>query len=492
MAKYQIDTDGGTFEVETEDAPAVDPVHHSSSGNVARAGTSAGPYKNVANSLDMLSNVPSSTANIVKGATELAKPDTWKSFGKTIIGGLQKMTPDTPSHGNRQFIPNWDAVVAGQGDRYGSMRALGTTLTNDPAGVASDASAVAGGVSGAMRGAAGGARMLRLPRVASGMERTANTAAAVSDASNPLLYAGRALSQIPIPEKFTPRGLYGSALKIPAGSASPAERDAVVSTGIREGIPASRGGFDEAGKRVDALNGEIANKIAGESERQGAVVQPREVAAKVEDIRPTFSEQVNPSADVASLEKSKQEFLDKHSIKAPYTKIEPNPYSDSFGGFVPTGEGVTKIEQPFTLSQAQAEKTGTYRQLRKKYGELGSADVEAQKQLARGLKDEIAKRVPGLSELNARDAALIELEQRLSRFVAREGNKNTVGLIPAVLSGGSETGLLATLAMDNPYIKSQIAIVMDRAKKLKGAATNTARTVNAAGSAGNALYQGKQ
>lgn len=296
-----------------------------------------------------------------------------------------------------------------------------------------------------------------------------------------------------VAKKFAPQKLYQSALKPPPVMLTPAERTAVVNTGLREGIPVSNGGFNKTIKLTDALNTEIADRIGERSSELGPVISPSSVAQRVEQRRPLFQNQVNPDADMGALTGSKREFLQKHTTEAPYTKIAP---SDEGAGFYPVGQGTTSIENPMTLAEAQAEKQGTYRQLRKKYGELSSADVEAQKALARGLKEEIVERYPELAGLNQRDSSLIALEEQLARFTGREGNKNVLGLIPAVVGTGAGMmaghgpegaaagglGTLAILALDNPEIKSRLAIALSRAQgsavgKGLGAARNATKGV---------------
>lgn len=263
-----------------------------------------------------------------------------------------------------------------------------------------------------------------------------------------------------IPERMSPEGIYQSALRPSLAKKNLPKIDSEVKTGLREGIPVSRKGLAQTDAAIEDTNAEIADKLQQKSDQFGPVVSPSAVASRVEQVRPTFAEQVNPEPDLSVLSKSKQQFLDRHTTEAPYTKLRPG-MDEAEGTLVPDGEGSTPIEQPMTLSEAQAEKQGTYRQLRKKYGELGSADVEAQKALARGLKEEIVKRVPELAGLNARDSALIDLQAQLEKMVAREGNKNLLGLVPAVMSH-NPTGFLATLMMDNPVVKSKIAIALDR------------------------------
>lgn len=265
-----------------------------------------------------------------------------------------------------------------------------------------------------------------------------------------------------IGNKLNPSQLYGRALK-PSTKMRVPDRDKLIQTGLDERIPVSREGYEKTTGLTDSLNDEINQKVQSASAAQGPVIDPVSVANRTMDAQRKFSKQVNPTADVAAVQNSRNEFLAKHS--SPGTNNAP-----------PT-------VNPMTIAEAQAEKQGTYQQLRKKYGELGSADTEAQKALARGLKEEIVSRVPELQQLNERDSALIGLEQALAKYVGREENKNSVGLIPSILlgtmtggaihgaegaaAGGAVSGIarLAALAIDNPEIKSKLAIAMTRVAK---------------------------
>jgi hypothetical protein len=276
--------------------------------------------------------------------------------------------------------------------------------------------------------------------------------------------AGRIASKVKATSEVpgVSRRLYQSALKPQTGAAlSEADRAKIIETGVREGIPVTPRGLQRVESVIEDLNREVGEKIAERSEQMGPTIRPKDVAQRVEETRPTFEQQVNPADDVAALDKSKAEFTAKHTEEIPYTKIEP---SLEDGKLTPVGEGVIKQEKPLTLSGAQAEKVGTYRQLRKKYGELGSASTEAQKALARGLKEEIYARFPELKALNAREGALIGLEEQLARYVARHGNRDMVGIgTPIKMLPGGKLAGLALGALEFPGIKSRLAIALDRA-----------------------------
>lgn len=110
---------------------------------------------------------------------------------------------------------------------------------------------------------------------------------------------------------------------------------------------------------------------------------------------------------------------------------------------------------------AQDMKKGTYRVIAGKYGEMGSASTEAQKALARGLKEGIAEAVPQVAGLNARESALLKTLDVTERRALMDANKNPFGL--SLLAG-------------NP--QAWAAFMADRSSAFKGLA---ARLANRAG-----------
>jgi len=111
-----------------------------------------------------------------------------------------------------------------------------------------------------------------------------------------------------------------------------------------------------------------------------------------------------------------------------------------------------KVDFPVQL--AQKLKTGTYRQLEGKYGELGGADIEAQKALARGLREQIGKAVPGVNEINAQEGKLLAALNISERRALMEANKNPAGL---ALLTQNPTGFAAFMADKSALFKSLLA-----------------------------------
>lgn len=119
---------------------------------------------------------------------------------------------------------------------------------------------------------------------------------------------------------------------------------------------------------------------------------------------------------------------------------------------------------------AQELKKGTYRVLAGKYGEVGSATTEAQKALARGLKEGISDAVPQVAGLNARESALLKTLDVAERRALMDANKNPLGLSALAHNPGAWAAFMA-----------------DRSAAFKGLAARMANQASKAANATKAL-----
>lgn len=258
--------------------------------------------------------------------------------------------------------------------------------------------------------------------------------------------------------------MYRSAMK-PSTKLPLEQSAAAVKTGLREQIPVSAAGVEKLTNLVDDLNQNIAAKIAADPNRP---ISPVKAIQNTAELEKRFSQQVNPESDLAAIGSSRDEFLNR----------------------IITQGGVRNL----TAEEAQAIKQGTYVQLRKKYGQLQGASVEAQKALARGLKEEIATQFPEIASLNAREAKLLALEPLLERAVARISNHQLIGIGTPIAGGAAKmitgsSGASAAMGalkavIDNPAVKSRLAIALTRSGvPMKLAKARIAGYVNALGNA---------
>lgn len=241
-----------------------------------------------------------------------------------------------------------------------------------------------------------------------------------------------------VPLQNIGRSLMGSALKVTGRTTIP-ETKAIIDTMLDKGISVTEGGVEKLRGLVDDLNTKIKDAIANSTE----TVSKADVSKTLTDLADKFKMQVNPNADLASIRKAWNEFQSHPLLR-----------------------GV----QDIPVQLAQDMKTGTYKQLAGKYGEMGSAETEAQKALARGLKEGIASKVPGVADWNAEESKLLQALGPTEKRVLVDMRKNPAGLSLLV---HNPAAFAAFLADRSAPFKSLMARMVYAAGSSPGAAQAT-------------------
>jgi hypothetical protein len=235
------------------------------------------------------------------------------------------------------------------------------------------------------------------------------------------------------------RRLMQSAIKPTLKQLKTGDADVAVRTMLDHGISPNQAGVEKLRALIDAKNQEIAGMIGGSS----ATVDKATVLNALGATRQRFGNQVSPTADLGAIQRVADDFV-AH----------------------PTLPGAT-----IPVQAAQELKQGTYRALGDKYGQLGSAETEAQKALARGLKDEIAKAVPGVGALNAEEAKLLTTLSVAERRALMEMNKNPMGLASLA---SNPVSFAAFMADKSAAFKALAARALNSAGKVQAPALLTA------------------
>jgi hypothetical protein len=233
-----------------------------------------------------------------------------------------------------------------------------------------------------------------------------------------------------------------SALKPPLASLRTGAAGRAVDTMLDQGVNVTQGGINKLQGRVADLNTQIASAV----QNSPAVIDKQAVGYRLQGVLDDFQNQVNPKADMHSVQKAWDEFLDH-----------------------PLLNGTRDI--PVRL--AQQMKQATYKSLgNKSYGELKGADIEAQKALARGMKEDIAQAVPQVHPLNAEETKLLDTLPLVERRVLMDANKNPFGLGWLTLNPAKFAGFMADRS---PLFKSIVARMLNQAASAAPAAGRAAR-----------------
>jgi hypothetical protein len=232
-----------------------------------------------------------------------------------------------------------------------------------------------------------------------------------------------------------PRWLMQSAVKPSTDDLMSGNAAKAVTTMLDEGIVPSMSGWGAKGmtdvaKMTAGLDDKVGQAIAGSQ----AKIPVGAVASRLDDTMQTAGMQVNPKTDVSAVENAWTEFLVNPLIAG-------------------------KREIPVQL--AHELKKGTYKALGgKSYGEVGSTSVEAQKALARGLREETMKAVPEIEPLLARQASLMNVKDVAGARALLEANKNPMGL--AALRVDHPLSSVSFLAYRWAWLKAMAALGLHR------------------------------
>jgi hypothetical protein len=284
---------------------------------------------------------------------------------------------------------------------------------------------------------------------------------------------------------LSPSALYARELK-PSTALKPAEANARVATGLREGIPVSPEGYQQAGQRAHEVAQQMEDTVRNSPQAQTALVNPMDIAQRLDGLADSpWAKQALNADDLATLRKAKADYLAKHGTTTPAQPASSilNQYGQPITPAVPS----QFTPQMMTPVETMEEKQATYKMNRQKYNaaQAGGAAIDsatdiAEKTLARGAKEQLVALYPELQSLGERDGSLIDLEQSLRQQVGRERNRNGIGLRSAILGAGAIAGLatghaesgigagmlgLALNALDDPAVKSKLAIALARAGK---------------------------
>ena len=243
------------------------------------------------------------------------------------------------------------------------------------------------------------------------------------------------------PQQFAER-LFESAAKV-STTLKPEKRSRVVKAALDEGIVPTKAGL----AKTKSLINKYTNKVDDIIEKgivtgrgKEDIIQTDDILTRLDDVRDFYGNTYLGD-----------DFID--DINKVATK-----FKDSFGDQI-------------TVKQAQEIKRNTQQVLRKSFGELRGAQVEAGKNIARGIREELENVFPEIGKLNQKAKALIELNKELERAVGRISNRNLFGLTGKMFAAAGiakeapGVGLLLALTesiIGNPRVKARLAIALSK------------------------------
>lgn len=174
--------------------------------------------------------------------------------------------------------------------------------------------------------------------------------------------------------------------------------DRAVQTLLDEGINPTQGGVNTLQSRVDELSQKVEKLISG----SGARVSTTEVADTAAQAYPKFSKGPQAVTAADDIGKVQTAFMEHPAV----------------GG-----------AKDIPVQLAQEMKSGYQKAVGDKgYGEMKNATTEGEKGIARGLREQISKAVPGVAETNAKESELINALKLAERRAHMSANNNIVGL----------------------------------------------------------------
>lgn len=232
-------------------------------------------------------------------------------------------------------------------------------------------------------------------------------AGAVIGGALPLVAQGAGAAGNFVSEKMQggAKQLMQSSIKPTIAQLKSGDADTAVQVLLERGLSPNAKGVNKLRELIDGVDNQISAQIAGSN----AQIAKQDVLNRLAGTRASFGNQVSPTGDLAAIQGVADDFL-----------AHPN-----FPGAA------------LPIQAAQDMKRGTYQVLAKKYGQMGGAETEAQKALARGLKEEIATAVPEVAKLNAEQAKLLTTLDVAERRALMEMNKNPMGLAALAQSPAS-------------------------------------------------------
>lgn len=231
--------------------------------------------------------------------------------------------------------------------------------------------------------------------------------------------------------------LMRQALKPTKGDVLTGKADSAIKTMLEDGTMPTKGGLEKMRAELDALDAEITQAVANSNGSVNKLAIGRLLSAELNKVR----KQANPNAAIKDVRDAWVEFVNHPLLQN--------------SNLIP-------------VKLAQEMKRETYKALgNKAWDQQKTPSAEAQKVIARGLKEGVAAAVPEAAPINARMSNLINASDVLEGRLATSGNR---GLGMGALSPHS-SNLIAWLLDHSDAGKGGLGNILYKASR-QGAGPN--------------------
>lgn len=251
--------------------------------------------------------------------------------------------------------------------------------------------------------------------------------------------------------QLTGSRLYRSVLKPSLAIRSEFGGPEVAKTLVQAGVPITRSGAGTE-KAIAALktSGQDTAATLAAAEAAGAKpVTMRPVAQSLNATRATVANRALRAEPLARVEEMRGQLLTENPGKIPLTRAQ----------------AMKQAEQDLAIKAYQQEARGQA---------VNALETSVHEDIARGLKEAIERRVPGIRNKNLRTQALIGAVKAISGAEARIANRDFIGMgdllalttgTAGYAAGGTKAAGLGIIqeVLTRPELASRLGIVLDRA-----------------------------
>jgi hypothetical protein len=404
---------------------------------------------------ETLSNVPSSAGKLAQSIVEpLMHPiETGKSLYNLAGSAADLLIPG--ENGNEDAARNVGKYFM---NRYGDMDKAAESFKTDPIGVMADVAMFMTGGGAVLKGAGKAAELANMGRTASTLSTAGNVALKAGAMADPLtnvaVGAGSAYNAAQkVIKPIRPEQVYMSGMKRGMSKAiTPDQQLANAKTGVREGVS----NIDDLRVKMDDYDtqiGDVVKNAAAEGDMIPKALMVEELEKMKLPDSPYF-EHADRNLYMRQIDKTIEKINDLY----------------------PDVEIPVDIVQKF---KSNMQKTANWNKMGANDRTLFKRELE--RNASRGARAALAEKYPELAALNAKDAALHELEKALEIATRQENPLNLISLDVVTKSAlgaglgsatgsatGTATGTIIGLGLaiiDKPIVKRKLGVALEKARK---------------------------